>query len=518
MESSARYFSLAPLAHGVVCALGLVLGATGSLRADAGVAVDGPHAPYRADLAPAVERDSPDEFELLRPPGARPWPAAVQEDLRRQVLDEWPGRSRYGTITSAVGVWLEFPLVNSLDDGRVVVPVLEETKLRVRGRLVIPRMHASRIVILVDVSHSANAQTPLLGQDGSIEHVPVLEAELRAADRLLNRIQRDRDLFGHLPAYEPTEVGIIAFGEGTWEVLEPVESIERARARLADLGQRWDEGSERTDAVCAIRLAEEWLETTPDGAGREILILTNGDLPFSGRFTDCGAPRFRDEASRRACRETLNLSPCAASHRFDPEQGRSDVAQLFSFAREARGRVRVSPLLFQLEPPPRYFRELALTTSGQAVGIASEMAIEHALSELFEKGQPPLAIQGVFARNLHTAEETENLLEAGGIDFAGTLPLEPGSNDVEVRIESDRGRIGLLRFRVYAARDPLRDFLTRIGDANRELEEHLDELIDDTRTQMRAVSAPRELEVTLDTEADDGRPPSPGEDEVPQSP
>lgn len=453
--------------------------------------------PYRADLVPPIHEGRPEGVDLLRPAGAIPWPEPVQEELAKRVLDEWSGDRQYGSIRAGVGLWLEYPLVNMRRADRVAVPVLEATEIPVRGRVIAPAARfAGNLVILLDVSESANARTGLLVEEGGIERVPAVQAELRAARALLDHLERDRARFGI--GYGPAEVGIIAFGEGTWEIVEPRTSIAEVRAGL-DAGAGLDvNGSGRTDAVCALRLASDWLGGAPGELAGEIVILTDGDLPFSGRFTDCDASHFRARAERAACLATINRSPCPASHRFDRSQGRSDVAQLFSFVREMRGRTRIFPLLFHPKRAPRFFRELATHTGGEAIPVASEAEIDVALSQLLNPERDAIQVRGVYARNLSSGEESANLLDGNGADFAGTLPLVAGANDVELRIESDLGDAGLYRFRLYAAPDPVGDYLSRLEETNRELEQRLEELVDRAQRRLRRPPATRDVDIAVD--------------------
>jgi hypothetical protein len=397
------YFLTKPLPTALISALALALAMVTPAAADLGISSAGAHAPYRADLLPPIQAGRPTDVELLLPGGANPWPLAVRDDLRERVLQEWPADQRYGNVYSRVGLWVEYPLVITRQGDSVVVPVLQGLELPVRGRLVIAsRRLARRVVVLLDVSHSANAHTAVWRTDGSMERLSAVAGSLRAARRLLDWLEHDRDRFGHLVGYGPTHVGVIAFGESTWPIIEPQESIDEVRRRLESYARRWPEGAGRTDAVCALRLASEWLEGTSEDILQEIVVLTDGDLPFSGRFTNCDAPQFRGEAAKATCLASLNRSACPASHRFDPAQGLSDIAQLFSFVRDVRGRPRVFPLLFRLQSPPRFFRELARYTSGRTISIGSESELDRWLLEFLNHEAP-----GVRAERAYRSRDRE---------------------------------------------------------------------------------------------------------------
>jgi hypothetical protein len=60
-------------------------------------------------------------------------------------------------------------------------------------------------------------------------------------------------------------------------------------------------------------------------------------------------------------------------------------------------------------------------------------------------------IKGVFARNRRTGRESGDLLAGDGRTVVGEIPLAPGANDIELRIEGKTGIAGLFRFRVYSA-------------------------------------------------------------------
>jgi hypothetical protein len=483
--------------------LALALTLAGPVAAEPGLPHEDVLAPYRADLLPPLEPGEPAGVELLRPPGAAPLPEPVQEDLKERILREWSPDRPYGGIHSVVGLWLEYPLLNARLSERIAVPVLESTELPIRGRVIAPPPRFSgNLVILIDVSSSANARTALWREDGSLEQLRAIGAELRAARELLEILEQDRARFG--PGYGPASVGILAFGESTTVIADPESSIAEARVSLEALQRLSPEGTGRTDAVCALRLASDWLAGPSEGLSGEIVILTDGDLPFSGRFTDCGAPHYRSRDAEAACHASLNRSPCASSHPFDPADGRSDVAQLFSFVRDVRGRIRVFPTVFRLKRPPRFLREIATYTGGHAVSVASDAETESALLGLLEHAGDSLEVRGVYVRNLRSGEATENLLEANGTDFTGALPLAPGPNDVELRIESDLGEVGLYRFRVYAAPDAAGDYLARLLEANRALERRLEDLLEEAREGMqerRRSPGPRNLEITLETPA-----------------
>jgi hypothetical protein len=414
------------------------------------------------------------------------------------VQRECPEDRLYGTIHSQVDLSLDHPLVHPWQGGRVVVPVLEETELPIRGRLRGPAYHLpARMVILLDISSSTSTRIPMLKEDGSIEWSSARAAEHRSLERLLDWVLRYRDA-GETVSGEPaTQIGIIAFGEGTWPVAEPGTSIEEIRGQLESRSIEWIEGVGRTDAVCALRLANDWLKRPPKATSREILLLTDGDLPFSGRFTDCDAPWYGRPSERAACLASLNASICPASHELRSTEGRSDVAQLFSFVREVRGEFPVFPVLFRLGRAPRFYRELARYTGGQAFQLGLDHGVERAISSFLEMERHQVQIVGVFAHNLQNGEATENLLGPNRSDFSGALPLNPGSNDVELRVESAGGPVALFRFRLYAVADPSQGYLRRLREANHDLERRFRGLVDGVRKRMRA-PIPRDLEVTTD--------------------
>ena len=68
---------------------------------------------------------------------------------------------------------------------------------------------------------------------------------------------------------------------------EPGAPLETVRARLREFREARPRGEGRTDTVCALWTAVEWLDSTPRGVGREIVLLTDGDMPHSGRFVRC---------------------------------------------------------------------------------------------------------------------------------------------------------------------------------------------------------------------------------------
>ena len=142
--------------------------------------------------------------------------------------------------------------------------------------------------------------------------------------------------------------------------------------------------------------------------------------------------------------------------------------------RRIRRRMRVSPVVFEQDRRARPYRLLAEDTGGKFVQVPSAQGIEVAL--------PPLVagrIRGVFARNASTGDSTGDLLTGDVSTFRGALPLAAGANDVELRVESDRGTAALLRFRVYSADGYLSRYLAGLRDRNQALQERVDGLADE---------------------------------------
>lgn len=426
------------------------------------------HKPYRADALRPVLPGVPGQLELLLPEGSPPWPESVRRSLEDRVRREWRADRAYGGIHTGVGIWLNYPLVTAKLGSRVVVPIVDGDELPIEGRLELAEgVGARRVIILLDASSSANARTPFAGPDGETELISVIEAELRALEHLLDLLDD-----------EWLEFGVVAFGEGTWPVAEPGLSVAAMRARLERFRSEHPKGEGRTDAICALWTAVDWLDDTPRGVDREILMLTDGDLPHSGRFTNCGAARSRD--ARKVCESRINRTTCPAAHRLRQSDGRSDLIQMSRFGRRVRKKVRVSPMVFEPDRSAWAYRRLAEDTGGRLVRVSSAQEIEVAL--------PPLVagrIQGVYATNVTSGERGEDLLEPGGRSFSGALSLEPGANDVEIRVESDRGTAALYRFRVYSERRHLERFLAELREGNRVLADREQVLVEELRGQPR---------------------------------
>jgi hypothetical protein len=298
----------------------------------------------------------------------------------------------------------------------------------------------------------------------------VLEAERRALDRLLEVVDPTR-----------VEVGIAAFGETTHPIVAPGTPPAEARARLADFWRAHPEGEGRTDTVCALWLARDWLVLAPEGYGREVVLLTDGDLPHSGRFLDCGPARRRGGAKGEArCEEQRNRTVCPATSQPRYSDGSSDLVQLSAFARRARGDVDVHALVFEPDRAARPYRELAERTGGRLARVPSAEAIEAALPALALR-----EIRGVHARNATTGEATDDLYDATSGSFEGSLRLVPGPNDVEIRVEGERGPAGLYRYRVYSLPGHLERTLARLRDENARLARRADALVAETRERRR---------------------------------
>ncbi len=411
------------------------------------------HDPYPADAQAPVPMGTPEGVDLLRAPNAPAWPEPLRAELAARVRSEWPAQAIYGPVWANLGVTLRWPLVTAEAGGSVIVPVVDGLELPIEGALQLARGDGPRrVVILIDASASANSTTVFQTADGTPEVVPVLEAERRALDHLL-------DLSGD----DWLEIGVIAFGETTWPVAEPGLSVDGLRAALARFREEHPIGEGRTDAVCALWTAREWLEATPDGVVREIVVLTDGDAPFSGRFLDCDG-RSLSDAAVAACRARSNPSPCPASHRFSRADGTSDMVQLASFARRARKVLKVHPLLFEPDRSARLWHQVASDTGGRLVRVPGPEAIQLALPALVSN-----RIGSVVARNATLGIERADLLQPDRTRLQGALALAPGANDVELRVESDRGTAALFRFRIYAAPRQLEVWLAALRERNSEL-------------------------------------------------
>ena len=394
----------------------------------------------RADQSPMVQPRQPEEVELLLGPLSQGWPAPVQQAFRERVRAEWPANQSYGPIMASVGVELSWPLVTTVQGGVVQVPVVEADRIALGGKLLLPAERGPRrVVVLLDASSSANSPVVFERADGSHERISVLEAERRALEHLVAGLDGDW-----------LEFGVIAFGESTWPVIEPGASAHELRNALARFRAERPAGEGRTDAVCALWTAADWLADTPAGVTREIVVLTDGDAPVSGRF---------------ALGNARNQSPCPASHSLSRADGPSDPLALARFARRMDRDVVVTPLIFEPERRALPWRKLAERTGGRVVRVPGAGAIDAVLPALVAR-----RIEGVTARNATTGAVSGELRQEGGTALAGSLPLAPGANDVELRVDSDRGTAALFRFRIYSAPNELSRALAELRARSRELE------------------------------------------------
>lgn len=397
-------------------------------------------ASYRVDALEPVLGETPDAVQILRESAAPAWSATAYERVERRIRAEWDASRIYGPVYSSVGLWLRYPLATARVGGRVLVPVLESQSLSIEGLVgSAPGRRSRRVVILIDASESSNAPIPD-GADG--DHggqMALLGAERRALEGVVSRLEMERHL----------EVGIIAFGEGTWPIVEIGASAEAARQGLARLGREHPSGEGRSDAVCALWTAYDWLRDTPEGVDREIVLVTGADLPHSGRFVGCSGAAS-SESAQQACQEARNISSCPATHEFTRLDGFSDIAQLASFGRRVRGELMVTPVLFENSRNRRLYTEIARRTGGRVVRVPSARGIEELLPALVTR-----SITGVFARNSHTGAESSDLLSGDRQTIDGEISLAPGANDIELRIDSGGSTAGLFRFRVYSAPEGL---------------------------------------------------------------
>lgn len=410
---------------------------------------------YPSDTLEPVSGRIPETVRVLPPEGPSAWAEPLRASLESRIRGEWPMDRTYGPVQTSVLVWLTHPLVTGRDGATLLVPATASERAFLRGGVEIPEPPGPRrIVVLVDASSSANART-LPGQHRRDEAPTVLEAERSALRHLLRAFFSD-----------PTvEIGLIGYGETTWPIAPPGTAPAEIRRRL----ERWESevprGRGRTDLVCALATARDWLEDAPDGFGREVLLLTDGDLPHSGRFVSCrGAGGRRSET----CEARRNRAPCPASHTFRAKEGRSDLIQLDRLARRSFRGFKVYPVVFDAGRPARPYADLARTTGGELYRVPSADALDRALPALVAR-----RVTRVRAVNETTGQETGDLLDRESGTFEGSLDLAPGANDVLLRVEGSTGPAALHRFRIYAAGDHLRRTLADLRERNRALEEKL---------------------------------------------
>ena len=462
------------------CAFWLVAYAS----ADARERLDRPeppgHEPYHADALAPVRVGRPEAVELMLEADAPAWPERLRAELAQRVRAEWPVERTYGAVFANLGVTLRWPLVTAEAGGSVIVPVVDGLELPIEGALELaPREGPRRIVVLVDASASANASTGFRAASGAASSVPVLEAERRALDHLLD-----------LAADDWLELGVIAFGETTWPVAEPGLSVEALREALAAFRAEHPRGEGRTDALCALWTARDWLDSTPAGVSREIVVLTDGDAPFSGRFLDCdGEGRSLSAEAAAACEARRNQTTCPASHRFSRADGSSDMVQIANFARRVHGELAVHPLLFETDRSARLWQQVASRSGGRLVRVPGPEAIELALPALVSG-----RIRSAVARNATTGAESAELLQADRARLSGTLSLVPGANDIDLAIESDRGTAALFHFRIYSAPRQLERWLAELRLRNSELELRAETLEGETH-ERRAQGSERGLDI-----------------------
>ncbi len=433
---------------------------TGEARADPA------YADYRADDEEIVAGVGSARIHPLTPRGRAAWPIDLQERWIADIEAGWDDDKRYGVLERSIGLQTRYPLITKRVDGELIIPIVNDTEMLFGGQLVLPRSRGPRrTVILVDASSSANALTPF-EIDGKIEKVPVLEAERRALDHLVNQLED-----------EWLDFGIIAFGEGTWPVVEPGASLQTVRDALSKFREVHPRGVGRTDMVCALHLAADWLEDTPGEVDREVVLLTDGDLPHSGRFIDCSFARKRGgKAAEATCESRRNRSVCPAKHRFSRGQGRSDLVQLDNFMRRKKRSLRVVPLVFEPDRYARVYRELARRMNGELVRVPSPQAIQVALPSLVSGRVLSLRV-----KNETTGIERTVQVDPSSLAFNGMLPLQNGANDIVLRIDGDDSGIGRYRFRVYSAPHALSSYLAELRGRNQGLEVRMEQLVDEAR-------------------------------------
>lgn len=427
------------------------------------VASQGPPRAVLTDTLQATAAGTPEEIRLLLPPGSI-WPQDLREQVEAEILKGWDSGAVYGPLERGKGLWLRSDIVTHQDESGVVnVPAVMDGQLSLRGRVETTRLDlARRVVLLIDASQSANAKTIFRYPDGREEEIPVIEAERRALEDLLGRVDPNQ-----------VELGAIAYGHKTRVLAEPGASLDEMRAAIDGFRRQQARGKGRTDAICALWTASEWLEETPPGVESTIVMLTDGDIPDSGRFVRCD--RTSNELSLAACQARRNTRACPAARPLLPQDG-DDRQQLALFASEVAGQVRVSPIVMDPEPAEDIYRSLAEITAGQYVEISSAEAIQYAI--------PPLVlneVKAVRARNLRTKRETGNLYDPLTGLLSGEIELLPGANDIEITMQSDDGDEAVYRLRAFAAERTLKTYLEELRARNVSLALKRDKLREEAR-------------------------------------
>jgi hypothetical protein len=86
--------------------------------------------------------------------------------------------------------------------------------------------------------------------------------------------------------------------------------------------------------------------------------------------------------------------------------------------------------------------------------------------------------------------------------FACELGLVNGPNDIEVEVRSGTAVLGLSRFRVQVARDPLGEFLAEVKATNRSIRVRGEDLAERIEQDMARVREQRASERTLEIAVD----------------
>ena len=433
----------------------------------------------RVDLLAQIPAGVPSRVWARTAPGVS-LPQDLRRALEQQLLAEWPAAPAYGSLEGGVALTLEPPLGNFSLAGGVAVPIVAGAPLEIAGRVGrAVDAERRRVVIIVDASASSNAPVEEAGQGAG----SVLAIEREALRRVLESLPR-------LNQRETLEVGIVAFGETTWEVAQPTSDYPALLAALDEFEAAHPVGHGRTDTGCALWPAFERLDHRNPGTDNEIVLLTDGDLPHSGRFLDCSARR--SERERRVCMARRNRTSCPAPARVRSKGRSSDLRELNRLTRLFAGRARVSPVVFQASRRTNAYSRLARGTRGTAIEATSIGALTTAL------GPSVLGrVDSVLAQNLTSGTRASDLLGPDGV-LSGALPLVAGANDVELFVDAGMGRSARYRFRVYSASREVEEYLQALRSRNLALQARLDALQGEARRRSSARRATRRVEVVAE--------------------
>ena len=380
------------------------------------------HDPYQADAPTPVRLGCPRRCELAARARRAAWPERLPRSSRSpcaRVAGRPHLRRRCSRSSAST---LRWPLVTAECGGSVIVPVVDGLELadrrRARARAErgpAPGRGAGRRVgererSTAFASSVGRRDRASLGARG---RAPRARAPGRAVWRRLARARRDR--------VRRVDLADRRAGPVCGRAARRARALPRRAAR-----------AERAAPTRSARSGPRATGSTrhPTVSAREIVVLTDGDAPFSGRFLDCDGEGASSRTSGRDLRGAAQPHRAVRrATRFSRADGSSDMVQIASFGAGCTASSRVHSAPVRDRP---HARALAAGRGRAPAGAGARARRRGDRAGAAGAGLEPHPRRGR-AQPDHRRRARGSARRPTARSFAGALPLVPGANDDRAR-------------------------------------------------------------------------------------